>query len=375
MLFFLFLNLFQIYSVLILGKEILTTNLLIVYLVLVACSKFLLRRCFIEVQTLFVMITIVFLLLISTTWQLVVDENMVGNFGRQSHSWLLTVSVSSIVWLLLGASLTRNLFRLNTFVIILLNVVLGIIFYLSVESLFRGIVFQVGNNVGGIQTFNHLYVSSSLIILIFFSTYSLQHSPLMLNLFFPIWALMLFLIQSRATLFIFVIVFFTLMLKTKNWQYIGMYLLQIFIYTVCVLIFIDTSMLSGRFSFSDGFLNDPSIRARIDGIFDVSSLTFKQFILGSVSDMVNITGGFGGYAHNYFSMVQIFGIFPFLAFPLIVNLKLYSNKGSLIDRNLFVWLIFMFSIISLLISQSIVYKLPWFAFGLLIGMKYDKRPV
>lgn len=373
LLLFLFLHLLQIYSVLIFGVDFLTTNLLIFYLLLVVCSNLFRARLTINVQTLSYTITIATLLLLSTTWQLVVDENIVGNFGRSSHLWLLTVSVTSIVWLLLGVSLARNFFRLNTYIVLFLNFVLGVIFYLSVEVLFLGIAFQVGNNVGGIQTFNHLYISGSLIILIFFSAYSLQYSPLLLNIFFPIWSLMLFLMQSRASLFIYFIVFSIFMFKLNGWRYFGIYVLQIFVYTMCALMFIDTSVLSERFSFSGGFLNDTSVKARMDGFFDVSLLTFKQFSLGSVSDIINNTGGFGGYAHNYLSMIQIFGIFPFLALPMIVFVKLYVWKGVLIRQNSFVWLMLIFSIFSLLFSQSIVYKLPWFAIGLLIGIKYEKR--
>lgn len=370
---FVLLHQLQVFSVLMLGVDFLKNHLLILVLLVVVFSNWLLPRYTIKVQSLFSIFIILGLILVSNTWQLVMDKNAIDNYGRQSHLWLVITSVSSIVWLLLGASLARNVCRLNFYIVILLNLVLLLIFYFSVENIFRGIVFRVGNNLGGITTFNHLFVSTSLLIVIFVSAYSLQYFPLTLNVFFPIWTLMIFLIQSRATLLIFVIVFSLYMFRMRGWRYSGIFFLQISVYSILVLTFLDTSMLSARFSFADGILSDASVQARIAGLWDINTLTLKQFLLGSVFDIVNLTGGFGGYAHNYFSMMQIYGIFLFVVIPSIIYLKWFGNERTLFSENTFIWLMLMFSVISLFISQSVVYKLPWFAIGLLIGLKYEKR--
>lgn len=369
---FLFLHLMQIYSVLVQGFEFLNTYVLLCFILFVVCAGWINQPSKIRKSTFIYCLSVIGLIFLSIAWQLVMDENIVGPFDRQSHSWLISVSVSSIVWFLLGICLANNVHKLNLYTILFFNASLLIIFYLSVESIFKGIVFQAGNSQRGIQTFNHLFVSSSLLILIFTSVYSLKSSPILLNMFFPIWFLMLFLIQSRSSLLIFVIVFFFFLLKQKKWKYLGPFFLQLAFYVVFLAHILDASLLSSRFSLSEGILNDESVSARISGIFDLNFLSVNQLFMGSVYNIVMSTGGFGGYAHNYLSMLQIYGIFPFILTPCLLYLKLINGKNRLMNENSFVWLLLVFSIVALVLSQSVVYKLPWFAFGLVVGLKYEK---
>ncbi len=126
------------------------------------------------------------------------------------------------------------------------------------------------------------------------------------------------------------------------------------------------------------FMEDPSFLERIK----IFSLGFdyidEQLYFGNPSLILEYYEDYGGYFHNALSMIQFYGIIPFLLVILMCGiilsrlfLKLKSCDKS--SELYFISHLFFYGISSLIFSKSVSESVAWFSIGMSSALLYSHR--
>ena len=305
-------------------------------------------------------------------------EDVYDQYGRSAVNWSTSVMLSNLIWFFWGIVIANSITVKGKLLPLFYTVVLCFAVFINIDDVFKGVVFSAENTRGGSATFNHLFVASNVVVLFFycFSSYS-GRARLMVSI---LYLYVLFSLQGRAalfgaisTIFIFWLINSGLSSKLK--------VIAFFSSVLMISLFsIDfgslQSNLGSRFSFSSGMDEDISFIYRLQAMVEGVNWLPQQTLFGDPTIFVKYMSGLGSYMHNFLSIWQIFG----LPFTIITVFLMYygTRKFSIVfDKNdpscVFIFLILVYSIIQLIIAQSILFKVFWFILGVIFSrVKYKK---
>ncbi len=368
---FLIVNLLTVFSVLILHKDIVNSALisLVVFtsFILITLSE---KKYFKFTRIQFIVIGLIFFSAICVLCiQNIVLTNTYDQYGRSALGWSAIAMISNLIWFCWGLVIANSIDIKSRMAPLFYTSILFITICSNIENIFKGVVFSVGNSHGGSETFNHLFVTSNVVILFFYCFSAFKG----VGRFFisVVYLFLLFSLQGRAALLGCVITLLIFWIIKSNIYDKIKFVIPLLICTFLIFLYVDlgdfSSHFGSRFSFSGGVGGDTSFYNRIRGMIEGSNWLIEQFFVGDPTIFISQMSGLGSYMHNFISTWQIYG-FPFSVVLLVGVLTGVTRIYSIIDLNksshVFIFLTLIYSLLQIIVAQSILFKLFWFALGI-----------
>lgn len=328
--------------------------------------------------SIFILITTLSLSVFS---QLTLTNNLLDGNGLSTHTFLITQTAFSLIWLLAGYSLQYfHCIQHKTLLpLIILFIITAIIYQASNGGITLNYweitnYFKNNNNV----KVTHLTTGFEFYILLI-AIYSYLPSNYRV-LVIPVCIYILFLLGGRTNLFLFIFSvllyqIFKGVLKARSLLFVLFSLLLIITSPFILKYFtLDQNTLS-RMTFDEGLDNDGSFQSRV-WLFQQTLETLpSQFFFGNVNQLVIKKFYLGAYSHNILSAWEVYGFFAFfvIVMLLMVNFRRVRIINKYFDDPLstFISLMFYSALVGVIISKNVHFQVLWLSLGLLGGNYFN----
>lgn len=177
----------------------------------------------------------------------------------------------------------------------------------------------------------------------------------------------LYFINSRASLFLYIMVtFFSFVALGKKYRHILVLLLIVSVFAVLSYVNIDLLLDSRVLRLIIHTSEDTSLQARNLYMSDELSHLWGNWFLGDYSNYL-IREGPGGYIHNFLSFWAQYGFIPFLGMCILFIWAIVFNISQWTKHKLnymFMIMLFVFSLTATLFAKSYYYQLIWVSLGM-----------
>lgn len=295
--------------------------------------------------------------------------------GRYAHPFLVKTTVTVILYIFIGYLIGGyNIGSKNNFSIFLLIIAL---FLLTLPLI--GSDFTIDYSRAKVKI-DHLYAGDSYYILLIFAT---AYSKIKNKWFIILCStILLFILGGRGNLLVYILTIFcyTIFLSKRKTKIFFLFFFTLigfflFIYFQQIISFLLRLGLNNRMLLIGGVEADPSQIERNQQISVGISRISEYFFVGNISDLIIANGSIGTYMHNFMSILQYYGIIPFVLYitlillslsKLFIDIKFLNTKINL-DRhsNIQFRIIFLLSgIIGILTVKQGIYTILMIAFGI-----------
>lgn len=371
---FLSLNLAAAYSVLIVHKDM--VNSVLVFSVFCASSILILLQNGTSLKFSKNQVMVLLSIAIGAVSVLCLQNIILGDaydqYGRSALGWSSVAMISNLIWFSLGLVIANSIYVEGRAMPLAYTLAITITISLNIGEVLKGVVYSAGNNNGGSVTFNHLFVASNVVVLYFycFSAFGAV-GRFLLSI---IYLFLIFSLQGRSallvtiiTVVIYLVVTSSLTQKLKGFLFVVMLGVSL----EFINLGFSVSDLGSRFNLSDGILEDVSVQNRLRALIDGIEFLPQQFLIGNPTIFITHMDGLGSYMHNFISTLQIYG-FPFtviLSFGVIFGVTKFHSIIDLTNpSHTFIFLVLIYSLLQMVVAQSILFKLFWFILGVVIAI-------
>ena len=314
-------------------------------------------------------ILVLFLLCCTVLAQNIWHEAHIDENGVNSLSNITTITKVSVMWFFVGGACAQATIKESKALALLLSIgVAGAMVGAIDETL--TVPFREIAELSGVEKLSHLALEKYLILLLVLA-YAFSSQLRFLTV--ALGVLALFLNGGRTALFVFLFTFILLNLRGNLFRNVIAFSLLSLGLVVAFFIgvnngFIDLqSKVIVDILFLEGLESDGSFQGRVTLLKDSLPLLADQFWIGNYALVSSQQGTFAGYAHNLLSAWQFYGFFVFcaLVISLIYCLRrvVYSLKYSSEPIAVFGSFLFIYVLISVILSKNVAWHLLWFAFG------------
>jgi hypothetical protein len=205
---------------------------------------------------------------------------------------------------------------------------------------------------------SHLDFGATLVLLCFLLIANLSRSALLI--FIPTSVYLFFILGGRSALIIYML---TLYLIYVNFVVRNAVLIKAFL--------IGVPLSSVSWIFYMIFINDPSFVDRVYLFKQGFDYFYDQLLVGDPAKILSYGSNYGSYIHNILGAIQIFGVVMLIITLLLsfsIGIKLFfNNKHEYKDYAMFVRMLFVYSVISLILTKFISEWIFWFSLGLAVS--------
>lgn len=310
-------------------------------------------------------ILILFLLastLVSIMLQGTFARDAVAEDGRSAHDAARAVYVGGVGWLVSGGLCQLAVLRRSN--ILALSIIILILLLIS-ENV--GSAYVVSYSAlkmhGDFSAISHLTIGSSCVFLF---CLSLSLSTGWVKTIVTVAGMAaLYALEGRATFYLFPAALLLYYIARGSIAHVA-----VSIFTIGALVSVSALFGisgSGEMLFSEGFLSDGSAKARLDQFQVGFSMIPAQILFGAPELLVQKFGSIGSYMHNILSVIQFYGIIPFISFvaATVFCLKNVLRHAAISDRPVdqFGSIIMILAAMEVMVAKSVYYHLFWFALG------------
>jgi len=305
---------------------------------------------------------------IATMLQISFSSQVIDEIGRSTSGFLLTTTITSIAWLLIGCGMQSFPKKISSKSAIAIIIFMASCIYINADDnyLINWAKMQSESDDG--NELNHLIVGFQSAYLLLLA-YSL--SPKTIKIPISIISLMiLFSLGGRTSLLCYLATLAIYNLHQESLKKSIITAVAIFLLLLIIFFNIEIDLNDqyiSRMLFQGGIDQDESKIARDQFFLEGIEHLPYQSLYGDINLLAKNYKTFGSYSHNILSAWQIYGIIPFL---LIVGVSFYIGKKLLVKnrKNLngiseFGLLIYIFSITSILTGKFIGFPMYWMAIG------------
>lgn len=299
--------------------------------------------------------------------------NLIDSFNRSSHEFIWVISLLGISWIIAGAilgsinGLSKGLKFIN---LIFFFMFFLILFYSLNKGVFIDYIFLTGLRSDGIKV-HHLSLTEPLMLVFYMIIAQFYNSKYkwLIILIILYW---MFALGGRVAFFCFI--FSILIYEFFNENKINFFLkisiiASLSTYIVLFLVSnLDNIFAFNKLFFSQGVGNDESFQSRLELFDNFSRNILSQLVIGNTNSLISNEGGLGSYVHNILSVIQFYGLIPFLivifSFLYIIKYiyiyRLYKEQEIL---SIFGVLFFMYTLLSVIVGKAVLFSSLWFILG------------
>lgn len=230
------------------------------------------------------------------------------------------------------------------------------------------------------EEFNYLLISDGYVIL---SLLTLSVNVSRNNIFstlLPLFSIVvLFVINSRSALFIFILTFAFCFLPRMSKKNKISFIIAILLAIICLLniINLDTLLDTRVLRLILNTEHDTSLMARTEILNTEKDYLWNNWIFGDYDGYLK-RGGDGAYIHNYLSFWEQYGLMPFVCFCVlsILSIRVCINiKSSTSEEIILAIAILFYTLSGCVISKGYVYSTIWFSFGYLYNLSLSHNSI
>lgn len=223
------------------------------------------------------------------------------------------------------------------------------------------------------EKFNYLLISDGYVVL---SLLTLSVNVMRNNIFttlLPLFSIVvLFVINSRSALFIFILTFALCYLPKMNFKSKISFLIITLIIVIYLLrtIDLDTILDTRVFRLILNTEQDTSLMARTEILETEIDYLWNNWLFGDYDGYME-RGGEGAYIHNYLSFWEQYGLVPFVCFCILsaISIKVCINlRFCRSEEGIWAIAILFYALSGCLTSKAYVYSTIWFSFGYLYSL-------
>lgn len=307
-------------------------------------------------------------LLVTVSFQIFSFENVLDEFGRASHGYLIQTTFVILAWFYAGglvASKEWSKFARKWPIYLIFFSLLMMV--LLVTNFGLSIPYSSFQEDGAFEVMNHLLLAEYM-LLICYAAYVFS-GALYRPIVFFLMAYIMFAGGGRASFLIGIVSVFV---------YEYFYGERRVFWLICFLVFVLVLFVGTKVDFSDeafqymlfssGVDQDNSYIGRVSQVEAGIGNLINQVFFGDVSFLVKRFNNLGSYIHNFISVWQFYGFFVFslclwLVFCATKKLSWALRSGRFSVMDSFFLLVFIYSIISVLFVKHVGFSSFWYALG------------
>lgn len=303
--------------------------------------------------------------------QYILLGNRVDSYSRGSFYYVIIISSLAISWLMAGICLSgfENLDKKAKFFLYSsLLIVISLMFSSFTDGLFVDYYYLSSLRSDDIKI-QHLSLTEPITFIIFLflaANYNGIYKFIALLVFFFI----LFSLGGRTAFFCALMAFFIFEIISGKFLYV---ISNIFLLCVVTIIFLGNTAVSDnafykKLFFQDGLGSDESFQGRKEFLSDFFENIVNQLAFGNPNILIDRHNDLGTYSHNLLSVIQFYGIIPFIIIVYcfyfftkkIILLKIYKSQNIL---NKFGILMLIYVVLSVITGKAVLYAPLWFVIG------------
>jgi hypothetical protein len=371
--------LFHIFNVLVLGKTgqaiprvlyIVTLCMLgLAFIHLVSTKKY----SILNSLNLKLLVLLFFLVGISLYCQALFMQQLTDYHGKGALEYTVRRTVISVIWFCFGYFVKDTYLQKHNVVAVIITAFTFLIFFYAADFSYFINYSLYSDSADRLAKVSHLTTGTHLALLLF-TLYALTKDKYKI-LILPAFLCILFLAGGRSALFftIVTLILYELLWGSKRLFFLySVFLAILSVYILFMIEIVDNYFL--QMLLIHGISEDSSTNSRLNQLAIGLRGLPEQLYFGNPSIIIRDLGSMGAYIHNFISAWQFYGVLVFIVITfLLIRIIKYLSHAYFMKKQQnsnsfeeFKILIFVYTIISILLTKVIFFQLLWFSLGLLL---------